>query len=158
MFNGKDMKDAGLKFDLLYFLPDQLLTKMDIASMATSLEARSPLLDQKMIELSGHIPFNLKVKNGECKYILKKAFESIVPKENLYRPKVGFGIPLSRWFSGRLNGYAKEIILGKNSTIKEFFDMDYIKGIVEDNNKREDFGPRLWTLMSFELWLQAYFS
>jgi asparagine synthase (glutamine-hydrolysing) len=157
MFKGKDMKDAGLKFDLLYFLPDQLLTKMDIASMANSLEARSPLLDQKMIELAGHIPFNLKVKNGECKYILKKAFESIVPKENLYRPKVGFGIPLSRWFSGRLNGYAKEIILGKNSHVKEFFNMDYVKGIVEDNNKREDFGPRLWTLMSFELWLQAYF-
>lgn len=158
MFKGKDMKDAGLKFDLLYFLPDQLLTKMDIASMAASLEARSPLLDQKMIELAGHIPFNLKVKNGECKYILKKAFESIVPKENLYRPKVGFGIPLSKWFSGRLNGYAKEIILGKNSSVKEFFNLEYVKGIVEDNNKREDFGPRLWALMSLELWLQAYFS
>jgi asparagine synthase (glutamine-hydrolysing) len=62
MFNGKDLKDAGLKFDLLYFLPDQLLTKMDIASMAVSLEARSPLLDQKMIELACKIPFSLKVK------------------------------------------------------------------------------------------------
>lgn len=158
MFKGKDIKDAGLKFDLLYFLPDQLLTKMDIASMANSLEARSPLLDHKMIDLAGKIPFNLKVKNGECKYILKKAFESIVPKENLYRTKVGFGIPLNKWFSGKLNGFAKEVILGRDSRIKEFFDIDYVKGIVEDNNKREDYGPRLWSLMSLELWLKSYFQ
>lgn len=157
-FNGKDIKDAGLKFDLLYFLPDQLLTKMDIASMAVSLEARSPLLDQKMIELAGKIPFSLKVKNGESKYILKKAFEKIVPKENLYRPKVGFGIPLSKWFSGTLNGYAKEVLLSERSQIKEIFDMEYVEGIIEDNNRREDFGPRLWSLMCLELWLKSYFA
>jgi asparagine synthase (glutamine-hydrolysing) len=158
MFNGKDLKDAGLKFDLLYFLPDQLLTKMDIASMAVSLEARSPLLDQKMIELACKIPFSLKVKNGESKYILKKAFEKIVPKENLYRTKVGFGIPLSKWFSGTLNGYAKSVLLSKKSQIQEMFDMEYVKDIIDDNNKKEDFGPRLWTLMCLELWLQSYFS
>jgi asparagine synthase (glutamine-hydrolysing) len=157
-FSGKDLKDAGLKFDLLYFLPDQLLTKVDIATMAVSLEARSPLLDQKMIELAGHIPFNLKVKNGESKYILKKAFENIVPKENLYRPKVGFGIPLDKWFSGHLNGYAKRVLINSNSKVKEFFDMEYVKGIIEDNNRKEDFGPRLWSLMSLELWLQSYFN
>jgi asparagine synthase (glutamine-hydrolysing) len=157
-FNGKDLKDAGLKFDLQYFLPDQLLTKMDIATMAASLEARSPLLDQKIIELACSIPFDLKIKQGESKYILKKAFEKIVPKENLYRPKVGFSIPLSKWFSGRLNGYAKKILLDKNSGLKEFFDMEYVKDIVEDNNRTEDFGPRLWSLMSLELWLQSYFT
>ena len=158
MFNGKDLKDAGLKFDLLYFLPDQLLTKVDIASMAVSLEARSPLLDQNMIELACKIPFNLKVKNGESKYILKKAFEKIVPKENLYRPKMGFTIPLSEWFSGKLNSYAKNLLINKNSQIKEMFDMEYVKGIIEDNNRREDFGPRLWALMCLELWLQSYFT
>jgi len=158
MFNGRDLKDAGLKFDLLYFLPDQLLTKMDIASMAVSLEARSPLLDQKMIELACKIPFSLKVKNGESKYILKKAFEKIVPKENLYREKMGFTIPLDKWFSGKINGYAKSILLSKKSQIQEMFDMKYVKDIIEDNNKKEDFGPRLWALMCLELWLQSYFS
>jgi asparagine synthase (glutamine-hydrolysing) len=157
-FSGNDMKDAGLKFDLLYFLPDQLLTKIDIATMAVSLEARSPLLDQKMIELAGSIPFNLKIKNGESKYILKKAFESIVPKENLYRPKVGFGIPLHKWFSGRLNGYAKGLLLSRTSRIKEFFSVEYVKEIIGNNNKKEDFGPRLWSLMCLELWLQNYFG
>ncbi len=157
MFKGRDLKDAGLKFDLLYFLPDQLLTKMDIATMAVSLEARSPLLDHKMIELAGKIPFNLKLKKGESKYILKKALEEIVPKQNLYRPKVGFGIPLQNWFSGTLNKYAKDILLSPKSQIREFFDMDYIKEILENNNRQGDFGPRLWALMSLELWLKAYF-
>jgi asparagine synthase (glutamine-hydrolysing) len=158
MFNGKDLKDAGLQFDLKYFLPDQLLTKMDIASMAVSLETRSPLLDQKMIELACQIPFNLKVKNGESKYILKKAFEKIVPKENLYRPKMGFTIPLDKWFKGELNSYAKKILLGKNSFTRSQFDTDYIKFMIEDNNKSQDFGPRLWALMSLELWYRAYFN
>ncbi len=157
MFKGKDIKDAGLKFDLLYFLPDQLLTKVDIASMAVSLEARSPLLDHKIIELAGKIPFSLKVKNGDCKYILKKAFEKIVPKENLYRPKMGFTIPLEKWFSGKLNSYAKSILLSNKSKVKEIFDENYIRNFIEDNNKSGDFGPRLWSLMSLELWLQNYF-
>ncbi len=158
LFKGKDLKDAGLKFDLMYFLPDQLLTKVDMASMAVSLEARSPLLDQEMIELAGKIPFNLKIKRGESKYILKKAFEKIVPKENLYRTKVGFSIPLDRWFSGKLNDYAKEILLSKKSMIKEMFDTERIKYMIADENKSEDFGPRLWSLMSLELWLRSYFS
>lgn len=157
MFKGKDIKDAGLKFDLLYFLPDQLLAKVDIASMSVSLEARSPLLDREIVELAGKIPFRLKVKNGESKYILKKAFENIVPRENLYRPKVGFGIPLAKWFSGGLNGYAQKILLSKNAQIGDFFDIDYVTMMVKSNNKKEDYGPRLWTLMSLELWLQSYF-
>lgn len=157
-FKGKDSKDAGLKFDLMYFLPDQLLTKVDIASMAVSLEARSPLLDHKIIELAGTIPFSLKVKKGESKYIFKKALEKIVPKENLYRPKVGFTIPLDRWFSGKLNAYAENILLSKKSKIDNFFNMDHVRMMIEDKNKTQDFGPRLWSLMSLELWLKAYFA
>ena len=125
--------------------------------MAVSLEARSPLLDQNMIELACKIPFNLKVKNGESKYVLKKAFEKIVPKENLYRPKMGFTIPLDKWFSGKLNGYAKHVLLSRNSHITKLFNKDYVKEMIECNNKKEDFGPRLWSLMSLELWLQSYF-
>lgn len=157
-FKGFDLKDAGLKFDLEYFLPDQLLTKMDIASMAVSLEARSPLLDQEMIELGCKIPFNLKVKNGESKYILKKAFESIVPKENLYRPKMGFTLPLHKWFSGKLNSYAENLLLNKKSFVKNIIDTDYIIMMLKDNNKSQDFGPRLWALMSLELWFRSYFG
>ncbi len=157
-YKGKGLKDAGLKFDLLYYLPDDLLAKVDIASMAVSLEARSPFLDHNMIELSCKMPFDLKVKNGETKYIEKKALEKIVPKENLYRPKMGFSIPLGVWFSGKLNDYAYTVLLSPASKIKDIINPEYIKSMIKSNNKNEDFGLRLWSLMSLELWMQQYFS
>jgi len=157
VFKGRDLKDAGMKFDLLYWLPDDLLAKVDIASMAASLEARSPLLDHKMIELSCQMPFNLKVKGGETKYIFKKALESIVPKANLYRPKRGFGLPLGNWFKGKLNKYAAEVLLSKKSMTKELVEAEYMKEIILSRNQAEDFGPRIWALLMMELWLNSYF-
>jgi len=156
-FKGRDLKDAGMKFDLLYWLPDDLLAKVDIASMAFSLEARSPLLDHKMIELSCQMPFNLKVKGGETKYIFKKALESIVPKTNLYRPKRGFGLPLGKWFQGKLNKYAQSVLLSKNSMTKELIDPNYMKQIISSRNREEDFGPRIWALIMLELWFKSFF-
>lgn len=158
LFKGRDLKDAGLKFDLLYWLPDDLLTKVDIASMAASLEARSPFLDHKMIELAGKIPYNLKVKKGESKYILKKALEKVVPKENLYRPKMGFGIPLHIWFSGKLKSYATSILLSKKSKVKELIREDTIESMLKLHSEQSDFGPRLWALLSLELWMKEYFN
>lgn len=157
-FNGKDLKDAGLTFDLLYWLPDDLLAKVDIASMASSLEARSPLLDQNMIELADKIPFNLKVKNGESKYIFKKALARVIPLENLYRPKMGFGIPLHIWFSGKLNSYARSVLLSKTSKVNVFIESEYIKQMLLAHTERNDFGPKLWALLSLELWLNQYFN
>lgn len=157
IFTGKDVKDAGLKFDLMYFLPDQLLAKIDIATMRYSLEARSPFLDYKMIELGGQMPFNLKVKGGETKYILKKALEKIVPKENLYRPKVGFTIPLDKWFKGELDSYSRKILFSKNALIKEFIDVEKIKPIFNSKDDH-DFRRKIWSLMMLELWLKSYFG
>jgi len=157
LFKGKDPKDAGLKFDLLYWLPDDLLAKVDIASMASSLEARSPFLDHKMIELAGSIPFNLKVRGGESKFILKKALEKVVPKQNLYRRKMGFGVPLHLWFSGKLNPYAKSILLSKKAKIREFIKQEAVKDMLKAHSTTTDFGPRLWALLSLELWLRQFF-
>lgn len=146
-FKGKDLKDAGLKFDLLYFLPDMLLTKMDIATSSYALEARSPILDYKLIELSCKIPFELKVKNGETKYIFKKALEKIVPSENLYRPKMGFTISLADWFKGGLEKYYKSKI-NKHSHISMLVDLSQINQT--DERKK-------WSLLMLELWLRNYF-
>ena len=147
-FKGLDMKDAGLKFDLKYFLTDLLLAKMDIASMRYSLETRSPLLDHNMIELGCQIPFDLKVKNGETKYIFKKALEKIVPKENLYRPKMGFTISLEDWFKGDLDGYFKKTVMNNKAKLNEFIN-------IEDMNL--DTNTKKWNVLMFELWLQNYF-
>ncbi len=148
-FKGDDLKDAGLKFDLMYFLPDLLLTKMDIASMANGLETRSPFLDHKMIELACKIPFNLKVKNGESKYILKKALEKIVPKENLYRPKMGFTVSLEDWFKGDINMYFNKTVMNGKSKINSFLNLDEID--LSLDTKR-------WNLLMLELWLKKYFK
>lgn len=147
-FKGKDLKDAGLKFDQMYFLPDLLLTKMDIATMRHSIEARSPILDQNMIELANRIPFNLKLKNGESKYIFKKALEQIVPKENLYREKMGFTISLEDWFKGNLSKYFDAKVNSK-SLLNEFVNLEKID--LNDNRKR-------WNILMFELWLRSYFA
>jgi len=139
------------------WLPDSQLTKVDIASMAVSLETRSPFLDHKLTELACKIPFNLKLKNNESKYILKKALENIVPKENLYRRKKGFTIPLDKWFTGKLNLYTKSKLLAPNSATKNILDRTYIKKMLETHSEVNDYGPKLWSLLSLELWYKSYF-
>ena len=121
-------------------------------------EARSPLLDQNLIELACKIPFDLKVKNGESKYILKKALEKVVPKENLYRAKMGFGVPLHIWFSGKLKGYATDILLSKRARIKEIIMQEEVTNMLESHSEERDFGPKLWALLSLELWFRQFFN
>jgi asparagine synthase (glutamine-hydrolysing) len=157
-----DPRDAALYADLTTYLPDDLLAKVDIASMSNSLEARSPLLDHQFIELAYKIDFDLKVKgygkNTEFKYIFKKALEGIVPNENLYRPKKGFSIPLSKWFSGDLNKYAESILLNKNTHTKKLFNQQEIKRMLKSHSEETDFGPKLWSLLTLELWWKQYFK
>jgi len=154
-----DIRDAGLYADLISYLPEDLLVKVDIASMAVSLEARSPLLDHNMVELAAKIPFDLKVKGvNSYKYIFKKALGDIVPKENLYRPKKGFSIPLSRWFENDLNTYTSSKLLRKKAKVLEYFSRDYISNMLTRHSETTDFGPRLWALLTLELWMESYFS
>ncbi len=156
-----DCRDAALYADLTTYLPEDLLAKVDIASMANSLEARSPLLDHKFIELACKINFDLKVKGYgkrcEFKYIFKKALQDLVPKENLYRPKKGFSIPLSKWFTGDLNKYTASVLLNKNAHTKKLFNQNEIKRMLKNHTETTDFGPQLWSLLTLELWFQSYF-
>jgi asparagine synthase (glutamine-hydrolysing) len=154
-----DTHDRALSYDMTSWLPDSQLTKIDIASMSVSLEARSPFLDRKMLELACKIPFNLKVHgNNGYKYILKKAVEKIVPKENLYRQKMGFTIPLDRWFTGKIKSYAKSILLSKRSVLGEYLDTKIIKDMLESHSEVNDLGPKIWSLLTLELWFEAYFK
>jgi len=156
-----DIRDAALFADLTTYLPDDLLAKVDIASMANSLEARSPLLDHQMVELAAKMDFDLKVKgygkNAILKYIFKKALEGIVPHENLYREKRGFSIPLSKWFTGDLNKYTKKVLLNKHAKTKELLNQEEIKRMLNSHSEETDFAPQLWNLLTLELWFQAYF-
>ena len=153
-----DIRDKILSADFKYYLPDDLLVKVDLASMKVALECRSPLLDHKMVELAAQIPFDLKVKNGQTKYIFKKSLEDILPPEILYRPKMGFSIPLSKWFSQELNPYARSILLDKKSNINNIFPKDQIAEMLDKHSEKSDFGPQLWKLLMLELWWKNYFQ
>lgn len=153
-----DPRDQALYYDLTHYLPEDLLVKVDIASMANSLEARSPLLDHTFVELACSIPFDLKVKNGiQLKYIFKKSLEPIIPSEVLYRPKMGFSIPLSSWFTGKTNEYAKSVLMRKNGFAQSILGKNTIEEMLAGHTEGKDFGPRLWALLTLELWHKAYF-
>jgi len=156
--NTNDKRDAALYFDMTRYLPEDLLAKVDIASMNSSLEARSPFLDQELIELACKIPFNLKYRNGNYKYVLKNAIKNLVPDENVYRTKKGFSIPLDIWFEGSLNKYARGVLLDKKSFILTLFKKEFIDSMLKKHSTTNDFGPRLWSLLSLELWHKAYFG
>jgi len=151
-----DFRDAALYSDISMYLPDDLLAKVDIASMAVSLEGRSPLLDHNLVELAAKIPFGLKVKGKDLKYILKKAAERLVPKENLYRPKMGFSIPLKYWFSGKIDKYAGSVLLSQKAASRGLFKQEAVKRMFKAHGEKEDFGPKLWALLSLELWFRQY--
>ncbi len=153
-----DVRDKALYWDMTRYLPEDLLVKVDIASMSVGLESRSPFLDQNLIELACKIPFGLKYKNGQYKYILKMAIKNLVPDENIYRRKIGFTIPLDQWFEGSLNDYSRSILLKKNSFITSIFNTNYIQEMLSTHSINTDFGPRLWALLSLELWYKAYFD
>src|SRR5690606_17281721 len=103
--------------DLQTYLPNDLLTKVDIATMAVSLEARSPFLDHELIEFAASLPPSYKLKGRHTKYLLKKAAERLIPKEVIYRPKMGFGMPVAKWLRGEMSGLVKEKL--RPETIKK---------------------------------------
>ena len=150
--------DSTLFVDIMTYLPGDLLVKMDIATMANSLEARSPLLDHKFIEFAASIPLSLKLKGlNSSKYILKKAFSDFLPPQILRRGKMGFGVPISRWLRNELREYVTDVLLSKRSLGREYFREEYLKLILNEHcSRRYDHGERIWTLLNLELWHRMF--
>ncbi len=146
--------DATLDLDLRMYLPDTLMTKTDIASMAHSLEARAPMLDHKFLEFVASIPPELKLKNGvESKYIFKKAVEPYLPHDIIYRKKMGFGVPIEHWFRHELRDMVRDILLSQQATQRGYFRRDYIEGILNRHqNQGESWQYLIWNLLMLELW------
>jgi asparagine synthase (glutamine-hydrolysing) len=122
--------------DTKTYLAEDILTKVDRASMLNSLETRAPLLDHELVELAARIPSAMKIKKNETKYMLKKAMSGILPDEILYRKKMGFGVPLVHWFKKDLNGYAREVLLSGQARERGLFNPGYIEGMLEVHMKR----------------------
>lgn len=141
--------------DMKTFMVDDILTKVDRASMMNSLEVRVPLLDHKFAELCFKIPWNMKLRGKVQKYIFKKTLELYLPVSILKHPKQGFAIPLSVWFKDDLKEYVQDTLLSPRPLYSEYLDQNYVKKIVLDNqNGMRDLSKRVWSLLFFEEWLK----
>ncbi len=137
--------------DMKTYLVGDILTKVDRASMAHSLEVRVPLLDHKFIEWVSGLPVNMKLRGQEGKYILKKALEPHLPHDVLYRPKMGFGVPLGKWFRGPLKRRIRESLLEGNLAQSGMFRQSYLEQLVNDHQSGlREYSAPLWALMMFQ--------
>lgn len=142
------------KLDMKTYLVDDILTKVDRASMMNSLETRVPLLDHKFAELSFQIPWNYKLKGESQKYIFKQAMSNNLPSNILKHPKQGFGVPLSVWFKNDLSEYVNDTLLATNSLLSTYLDRDYVKKIVIQHVNKGESRDRIWSLLFLEEWLK----
>jgi asparagine synthase (glutamine-hydrolysing) len=140
--------------DMKTYLVGDILTKVDRASMAHALEVRVPLLDHKFIEWVSGLPSDVKLKGQEGKYALKKALEPTLPHDVLYRPKMGFGVPLAKWFRGPLKAKIEESLLGETIRSSGLFNMGYIETVlVQHQSGVRDHSVVIWTLLMFNAFL-----
>lgn len=155
--NGSGLLDATLLTDLLNYLPNDLLVKVDIASMANSLEARSPFLDHKVIEFAASLPEKLKMRPLETKSLLKKVAARLVPREVIYRKKMGFGVPVGRWIRDEMREFSEDVLLSKKSLERGIFKPQSIKNIFKNHiDGRADNTFKIWSLIMLELWFQRF--
>ncbi len=155
--NGNGLVDTLLLTDLMTYLPNDLLVKVDIATMAVSLEARSPFLDHHVIEFAASLPEGLKLRRLTTKYLLKKVLRQLLPSENLDRRKMGFGVPIGHWFRGKMQPFLREVVLSEKALKRGLFKPEEVKQLVELHTRAErDYSHQLWTLLMLELWFQRF--
>jgi asparagine synthase (glutamine-hydrolysing) len=152
-----DDLDAALQLDYGLYLPETLLTKLDIASMANSLEVRSPFLDHVLLEYAATIPGGFKVAGGIGKAVLRESVGDLLPAENLLGPKRGFSAPVGAWLRGSLRSYAAHMLLEHPRGLGEFFRPEAVRELWEGHQSgRENHAMRLWVLLVFEVWYRTW--
>lgn len=155
--NGSGMMDTTMLVDQMTYLPNDLLVKVDIASMANSLEARSPFLDHHLIEFAAGLPEKMKAGGLETKSFLKKVASRLVPKEVIYRRKMGFGVPIGKWFRGEMKAFVRGALLSERSLGRGIIKPEVLKRYVDEHTEaRHDHAFRLWALLMLELWYQRF--
>ena len=143
--------------DINFYLAEDILTKVDRASMAVSLETRAPFLDPRIAEFAASIPLEYKLKGKNGKYILKKAMENLLPKNILHRPKKGFGVPIAEWLKGRLNPLMRDLLAPERLRTQGLFNSEYVQKLVKDHEiGAVSNHKQLWTLLVFQLWYENF--
>ena len=151
--NKRDIATAASLADLVNYLPGDLCHKVDVATMAHSLECRQPMLDHRLVELAIAMPIDLKLGVRRGKRILERAFGHLLPREVFRRRKTGFAVPLDRWFRSELSDLVRDTLLSQRALERGYFRRDAIeKLIAEHATARCDRSAQLWSLLMLELW------
>jgi asparagine synthase (glutamine-hydrolysing) len=155
--DARDSIDASLDVDVNHYLPDCLLVKVDIASMAHGLEARSPMLDHEFMEFAASLPSHMKVRGVVTKYILKRAATPFLPADNIHRAKRGFSIPLAAWFRREFGDMAADVLLDGHLAQRGYFRMDVIRRLLDEHRRGVNaWQKELWNLLMLELWHRMF--
>jgi len=156
----KDFLDKIFYVDVKMFLMDNLMTKVDRASMAVGLETIKPFLDKELMDFVGRIPSRFKIKGTtgrNTKYILKQAISNLVPIDVIEKKKQGFEPPLVKWLRGELKGFAQEILFDSKTRQRGYFNFNYIEQIWNEHQKKTaDHTMRIWELLVFEMWYRYF--
>ena len=151
--------DQAQYADMKMWLPGDILTKVDRASMGASLEAREPLLDHHLIEFAAKLPENMRVRRGQGKYLMKRTMERYLPDDILYRPKMGFVTPIAQWFRGPLADTARSISSSSILQQSGYFDADMLTKLAEDHiSGKSDNSRTLWQLVILEKSMNKIFA
>lgn len=153
LFDERDAVIAAQETDRELYLPDDLLVKVDIASMANSLEVRSPLLDTEIVEFASRLPPRLRLHGTQRKYLLRRAYAKILPPLVLRRRKQGFGVPIGAWFRQNLRELILDVALSERAINRGYFRADAVERLVRDHlDGRAEHAHRVWALLMLELW------
>ncbi|HUG89676.1 MAG TPA: asparagine synthase-related protein, partial [Planctomycetaceae bacterium] len=154
---GRDFVTRTTCADLVTYLPGDILTKVDIASMAASLECRSPFLDHRVAELAARLPIELKQQGTRGKRILVETFADLLPESIQHRGKMGFGIPIDHWFRDELRPLLYDVLLDRRSLERGIFDEQMVRRLIDEHlSARWDHAYRLWSLLCLELWQRTF--
>ena len=147
--------ESMMAYDLISYLPTDILTKVDRAAMSVSLETRIPFLDLDVIEFSASLPIEFKIRNGVSKWALREVLYRHVPKELIERPKMGFGVPLAEWLRGPLKDWAESLLDEKRLHQEGFFNVEFVRDKwLEHLNGNRNWSFQLWNVLMFQAWLE----